>query len=180
MKTLVFMIIVMAIVAPVYAVDGYPYANSPPDIRDQWMFYTRECTSYCAWVWNDILGIPWYNTRVGSGSAWNWPALAADQGYSVDLIPQVWAICSWPAGEIFGPYGHVAIVEAIYNDGTFYVSQYNWWPYAYSEMLVSGDLAASARFIYPSVPESSSLLALCGGVAGLCILRRRNKNNGLA
>lgn len=127
---------------------SYPYAGYPPDQRDEWGFYTRECTSYAAWYWNDVLGKSWYNTRIGSGSAWNWPALASDQGYSVISSPRVGAIVSWPAGGIFGGYGHVAIVEAVNGDGTFEVSQYNWQPFSYSEMHVGPDLASSARFIW--------------------------------
>ncbi|MFA6492681.1 MAG: CHAP domain-containing protein [Patescibacteria group bacterium] len=130
----------------------YPFASESDTgcaySRDPWAFCYRQCTSYAAWYWNDKLGKSWYNTRVGSGSAWNWPALASDQGYNVSSTPRVGAIVSWPAGGIFGRYGHVAIVEAVNSDGTFEVSQYNWSPISYSEMHVGSDLAASARFIY--------------------------------
>lgn len=127
---------------------GYPYASSAVDQADRWGFATRECTSYAAWYFNVIEGKSWYNTRPGSGSAWNWPALAVDQGYTVSSTPKVGAIVSWPAGGILGRYGHVAIVQAVFSDGTFEVSQYNWVPFAYSEMHVSSSLASTARFIY--------------------------------
>lgn len=125
---------------------GYPYAGATPDVPDPWGFYTRECTSYAAWYWNNVEHKSWYNTRPGSGSAWNWPALAGDQGYGVYASPQIGDIVSWPAG-LVGSYGHVAIVQQIFGDGTFVVSQYNWQPFAYSEMRVSQSLAAGARFI---------------------------------
>jgi surface antigen len=124
---------------------GYPFADSAPDQPDPWGFYTRECTSYAAWYFNAIEGKSWYNTRPGSGSAYNWPALAADQGYSVSSTPRVGAIASWPAGGIFGSYGHVAIVRSVNGDGTINVSDYNWIPYAYYEHTVS---SAGARFIF--------------------------------
>lgn len=126
---------------------GYPWAGADPDGIDPWGFYYRQCTSFAAWYWNAVEGKSWYNTRPGSGSAYNWPALAGDQGYGVYSSPQVGDIVSWPAGGIFGAYGHAAIVVSVHGDGTFRVAQYNWSPLAYSEMDVSGSLAGSARFI---------------------------------
>lgn len=128
--------------------SDYPYANASIDGVDPWGFYNRQCTSYAAWYWNDKLGKSWYNTRPGSGSAWNWPAMAQDQGYSVSSTPRVGAIVSWDRGGIFGQWGHAAIVEAVNGDGTFEISQYNWDPYNYSEMHVGASLASGARFIY--------------------------------
>jgi len=125
---------------------GYPFANSAPDQPDPWGFYTRECTSYAAWYFNAIEGKDWYNSRPGSGSAYNWPALAADQGYSVSSTPRVGAIASWPAGGIFGGYGHVAIVQSVNSNGTINVSEYNWIPFAYDER--NNVSPGSARFIY--------------------------------
>ncbi len=125
---------------------GYPFANSTPDMPDPWGFYTRECTSYAAWYFNDIEGKYWYNTRPGSGSAWNWPALAADQGYSVSSTPRAGAIASWPAGGIFGSYGHVAIVMSVNANGTINVSEYNWVKFAYDERYNVSP--SGARFIF--------------------------------
>jgi surface antigen len=105
---------------------GYPYTQI--DVPDPWMFLTRECTSYAAWYWNNVLGKSFYNTRPGQGNANNWPALARDQGYSVSSTPQVNAIISWQLGS----YGHVAIVERVYSNGNIDVSEYNWYPYIYT------------------------------------------------
>lgn len=126
--------------------SGYPFAASEPDLGDYWGFATRECTSYAAWYWNARLGKSWYNTRPGSGSAWNWPALAQDQGYSVNSTPQVGAIVSWDRGGIFGQYGHVAIVEKVNSNGTINVSEYNWIKFSYSER--DNVSTSGARFIY--------------------------------
>ncbi len=109
--------------------SGYPFTSI--DEPDPWLFLTRECTSYAAWYWNVILGKRWVNTRPGSGSAWNWPALASDQGYSVSSTPVVGAIISWQkTGSM--PYGHVAIVEKVNANGTIDLSEYNWVKYSYS------------------------------------------------
>ncbi len=106
---------------------GYQYMQ-PPNVYvlDPWNFYESECTGYAAWYWNDVLGKHWVNTRPGSGSAWNWPALASDQGYSVSQTPRVGAIISWQASYLSSDWGHVAIVQAVHSDGTIDVSEYNW------------------------------------------------------
>jgi surface antigen len=102
--------------------SGYPYSSI--DEPDPWFFLTRECTSYAAWYWNIVLGKNFVNTRIGSGSAWNWPSIARDQGYSVSSTPRVGAIISWGITATM-PYGHVAIVEAV-NGNSIDVSEYNY------------------------------------------------------
>lgn len=128
---------------------GYPWANDSNYCdsdshcpSDKWGFGIRQCTSYVAWYFNEVEGKRWYNTRPGSGDAANWPALAADQGYSVSSTPQKGAIVSWD----FGRYGHVAIVESVNSNGTFNLSEYNWVPYSYSQR--NNVSPAGARFIY--------------------------------
>lgn len=98
---------------------------------DAWGFVPYQCTSYAAWYWNVVLGKPWYNTRPGEGSAYNWPNLARDQGYSVSGTPRAGAIISWNAGLFSGDkHGHVAIVESVNSNGTINISEYN---YLYQE-----------------------------------------------
>jgi len=106
---------------------GYPYMQPPGVyVLDPWNFYMSECTGYAAWYWNSVLGKRWLNTRPGSGSAWNWPALARDQGYSVSDTPRVGAIISWQASSLTSQWGHVAIVQGVNSDGTINISEYNW------------------------------------------------------
>ena len=127
---------------------GYPYCNSTPDRPDPWMFLTRECTSYAAWYFNVMEGKDFVNTRPGSGSAYNWPALASDQGYSVSSTPRVGAIISWRQSSSM-PYGHVAIVRGVNGDGTIDLSEYNWvkFKYSYREN-VSPSRYGSFSYIY--------------------------------
>lgn len=110
--------------------SGYPYSSI--DEPDAWGFLTRECTSYAAWYMNVMNGKDFVNTRPGSGSAYNWPNLARDQGFTVSSSPQRGAIISWGAGSLTSQWGHVAIVEAVNGDGTIDISEYNWVRYAYS------------------------------------------------
>ena len=109
--------------------SGYSYSCWQVD---PWYFWTCQCTSYAAWYWNVKLGKSWTNTRPGSGSAWNWPTMAGDQGYSVSATPRAGAIISWSAGPLTSGYGHVAIVEGVNGDGTINLSEYNWIPLSYS------------------------------------------------
>jgi surface antigen/peptidoglycan hydrolase CwlO-like protein len=104
--------------------SGYPFGCGS---IDPWKFYACQCTSYAAWYWNAVLGKPWTNKRPGSGSAYNWPALAQDQGYSVSGTPRAGAIISWGTGLYPGDqWGHVAIVESVNSDGTINISEYNY------------------------------------------------------
>lgn len=127
--------------------SGYPYTSI--DEPDAWGFLTRECTSYAAWYMNVINGKDWVNTRPGSGSAYNWPNLARDQGFTVSSSPRRGAIISWSAGSLTSQWGHVAIVEAVNSDGTIDVSEYNWIRYAYSyRKNVSPEDYGSYSYIY--------------------------------
>lgn len=101
---------------------GYPYTNSCGGV-DPWRFYKCQCTSYAAWNWNRVQGKSWQRTQ--SGNAWNWPALARDQGYTVSSQPRVGAIAVWGINQVPGGYGHVAIVTAVYGN-RMSVAEYNY------------------------------------------------------
>lgn len=107
---------------------GYPWAGEPNFYAaDPWLFYKRQCVSYTAWKFLDVYGQVFYNTRPGQGSAWNWPALARDQGYQTSSSPRAVSIVSWPANNALRmPVGHTAWVESINSDGTINISEYNW------------------------------------------------------
>ncbi|QQG50268.1 MAG: CHAP domain-containing protein [Candidatus Berkelbacteria bacterium] len=133
------------------ATSAYPYADEPnPAAADPWLFIKRQCVSYTAWKWLVTYGQPFMNTRPGSGSGWNWPALARDQGYKTSSTPRVGAVVSWPIGEN-RPYGHTAWVEKVNSDGTINVSEYNWLvPRGYGERRnVNALLYGTPTYIYP-------------------------------
>lgn len=130
---------------------GYPWSSEGNAYAiDPWLFYKRQCTSYAAWKFQAVYGQVFYNTRPGSGSAWNWPALAADQGYRVSGSPRVNSIISWPKGQNM-PYGHVAWVVAVNGNGTIDVEEYNWTiERGYSKRLnVDPYRYGTPRYIYP-------------------------------
>lgn len=109
---------------------GYPWANAPfpNELSDSWGMYQRQCVSYTAWkVWKNGRHMPYWG---GRGNANQWDDNARAEGIPVDSNPK--------AGDIAvsnsGYYGHVMYVEAVYGDGTIYISQYNaGWDGRYSE-----------------------------------------------
>ncbi|HUD21090.1 MAG TPA: CHAP domain-containing protein, partial [Candidatus Saccharimonadales bacterium] len=128
---------------------GYPWASSPGQV-DPWGFYTGQCTSFAAFRFSGVFGRPFNDTRPGNGSAWNWPALAGDQGYRTSSMPRVGSVVSWPRNS-FMPYGHVAWVTAVNGNGTINVEEYNWaHPNAYDQRFnVSPNNYGSPTYIYP-------------------------------
>jgi surface antigen len=114
--------------------SGYPYANVgfPNSISDPWGMYKRQCVSYTAWkVANSGRHMPFWG---GHGNANQWDENARAEGIPVDSSPRVGDVAVSNAGT----YGHVMYVEAVYDDGTIYVSQYNAnWTGRYSEAKIS-------------------------------------------
>lgn len=87
-------------------------------------YVAGQCTWY---VYNRRaemgIGTPSY---LGNGGDW-WRT-APSYGLRVDHNPQFGAALSFIPGQDFsdGVYGHVAVVEAVYGDGTFLISEMNW------------------------------------------------------
>lgn len=109
---------------------GYPWANVgfPNTLSDPWGMYKRQCVSYTAWrVANSGRNMPYWG---GVGNANQWDDNARAAGISVNGSPRVGDVAISNAGT----YGHAMYVEAVYGDGTIYVSQYNAnWSGSYSE-----------------------------------------------
>lgn len=113
---------------------GYPWANAlfPNELSDPWGMYQRQCVSYTAWkVWKTGRHMPYWG---GRGNANQWDDNARAEDIPVDSNPRVGSI----AVSNSGYYGHVMYVEAVYDDGTIYISQYNaGWDGRYSEARIS-------------------------------------------
>ena len=110
--------------------SGYPWPNVsfPNTIVDPWGMYKRQCVSYTAWkVAASGRHMPYWG---GHGNANLWDDNARRAGIPVDRNPRVGDV----AVSNSGYYGHVMYVEAVYGDGTIYISQYNsGWTGRYSE-----------------------------------------------
>ena len=114
--------------------SGYPWANAPfpNSMSDPWGMYKRQCVSYTAWkVANSGRYMPYWG---GRGNANQWDDNARAAGIPVDRSPRVGDV----AVSNSGTYGHVMYVEAVFGDGTIYISQYNAsWTGRYSEARIS-------------------------------------------
>lgn len=104
----------------------------------------RQCVSYTAWK---ILQKTSYEPRWW-GNANMWPASARAAGFSTGNVPRVGSVGIISAGQ----YGHSVWIEAVNDDGTVDVSQYNYynaggsgWGH-YSKMRVSS--ATYDTYIY--------------------------------
>lgn len=104
----------------------------------------RQCVSYTAWK---ILQATDYAPRWW-GNANMWPASARSAGFSTGDTPRVGSVGIISAGQ----YGHSVWVEAVNDDGTIDISQYNFYDAGgsgwghYSEMRVSA--ATYDTYIY--------------------------------
>jgi peptidoglycan hydrolase CwlO-like protein len=117
------------------------WCNSPLDAYvDQWGMYSRECVSYTAFkVWASGRHMPYWG---GVGNANQWDENAAAAGIPVDGTPRVGDVAIWNSQ----PYGHAMYVEAVFDDGTIMISEYNLdWTGRYSERVTS---AAGLVFIH--------------------------------
>lgn len=100
---------------------GYPWAgvSYPSYSADPWGMYKRECVSYTAWkVSNSGRYMPYWG---GRGNAKLWDDNARNAGIPVDTNPRPGDV----AISNSGTYGHAMYVEAVHDDGTITVSQYN-------------------------------------------------------
>lgn len=76
---------------------------------------------YCTWWVAHKRSIPWR----GNAAEWWWNARA--YGFPEGQTPQVGAVMVMAAGGAAAPEGHVAYVESVNGDGSFVVSEMNWW-----------------------------------------------------
>ena len=102
--------------------DIYPqnWCNAPMDsLVDSWGMYNRECVSWTAFrVALSGRDMPYWG---GRGNANQWDDNARVAGIPVDNNPRVGDV----AVSNSGYYGHTMYVEAVNDDGTIAVSQFN-------------------------------------------------------
>lgn len=109
----------------------------------------RTCTDFVAWRLNrdaGSFGAPWlmpwgYLTPTG-GEASSWAEAWAANGWATSTTPVVGAV-AW-----FG-YGanHVAYVQAVNDDGSIVIEEYNWTPLTYGSRTISA--SSIPLFLYP-------------------------------
>lgn len=77
-----------------------------------------ECT------WGACEAAPWCPEHLGNGG--QWAAAARALGYTVTMTPTVGAIVCYAPSAAYSRYGHVALVMAVYADGSFEVKEMNY------------------------------------------------------
>lgn len=122
----------------VFAYDnyGYPYNTTSGCVEtcheDPWYFCKNNCTSYVAYVLNEVHGIPFNNSY--RGASWShgktWDDAARSAGISFDKYPLPGDVAQW---NNLSSYGHVAWVEkVIFNSNGnvtgIKISEYNYDP----------------------------------------------------
>jgi surface antigen len=110
-------------VARVAPAARHPAATVPPAVRPA----ARPAGSgngfaygYCTWWVAHKRYVPWR----GNAAAWWWNARAF--GFSEGARPRAGAIMVMGISRS-SPVGHVAYVERVNGDGSFVVSEMNWW-----------------------------------------------------
>ncbi len=76
---------------------------------------------YCTWWVAHKRYVPWR----GDAAQWWWNARSF--GYAEGSMPRAGAIMVMAAGGAAAPEGHVAYVESVNANGSFVVSEMNWW-----------------------------------------------------
>lgn len=124
--------------------NAWSHGGAGGDGTDPLGYGCRQCVSYTAWKVGQRTGeFPRY-----WGNANMWPSSARAAGYSTGSTPRANSVGVILAGD----YGHVVWIEAVNDDGTVDISQYNYynaggsgWGH-YSKMRVSA--ATYDAYIY--------------------------------
>lgn len=106
---------------------GYPYSARCPEagyknIVDRWGMDLCNCTSFVAWALHaNRQRTDWFIR--GAMDAWNWPHVARLDHIPEGVRPRTGSVAVW--ARIARPFGHVAYVTGVENDGGFDVAEYN-------------------------------------------------------
>ncbi|VED30890.1 secretory antigen SsaA [Staphylococcus warneri] len=105
-------------------------------------YYNKDQCTWWAYQRRAQLGKPVSNRW---GNAKNWYYNARRSGYATGHTPRRYAVMQSTAGY----YGHVAVVERIYNNGNIKISEYNYnRPYGYGTRIISKASARNYNYIY--------------------------------
>ncbi len=97
----------------------------------------------CTWYVKNMLS--WVPN--GLGNAYQWASAAAAEGYTVNNTPTVGSVVVFQAGQAYaGSLGHVAVVTAVYGDGSIRISEGNYAGLATNTRTVTS--ASSYQYIH--------------------------------
>lgn len=99
---------------------GYTWTDAAGNGISPYGYAYRNCTDFVAWKLSTANGFGGYR---GLGNASGWAGAARERGYRVDRTPARGAVAWW-GSELFGGFGHVAWVAAVYK-GSVELEEYN-------------------------------------------------------
>lgn len=128
-------------------VDDYPYPGQFG--MSSLLYYMGQCVDFVAWRVNRDMGWesgPWlvsWGKGLPPGSAWMW---GESWEYGSGEEPLVGSVAWWSSN-------HVAYVNAVFDDGTIQIEEYNWnGSSAYHVRIIPAD--SVDLYLYPpSLPE---------------------------
>ena len=142
--------------------DDYPwrgYAEGPNSITG--MYYVN-CTDFSLWRLNQQVGAtdpqhPKFTNgnfaSVPLGNGGEWATAWRAKGWPADNTPEVGAMAHFAPGAVGASqtYGHIGVVQAINDDGTVVIEEYNGvTPYAYGTRTIPADQVTT----YLHIPDS--------------------------
>lgn len=115
--------------------DDYPWPTMPSIDQGGGLsplrYYYRECVDFVAWRLNRDAGVTtapwkytWANLTPLGGDAKDWKKNWQSHGWTVSTTPIPGSVAWW-ANSSSG-LGHVAYVQAVHDNGTITLEEYNW------------------------------------------------------
>lgn len=114
-----------------------------PDGECTWFAakFVREQTGFAGFYFPRAAGDPPRHAKT-------WPQLAKTAGISSGATPRVNAVGVFTSG-VFSTWGHVAVVTAVHEDGTFDIIESNWPKYHTVARESNISPASITTFLYP-------------------------------
>lgn len=145
--------------------DDYPWANQVEAPNPVTGMYYVNCTDFALWRLNQQVGAtdpnsPKYTNgnfaSVPLGNGGEWATAWRARGWPADNTPEVGAMAHFAPGAVGASqqYGHIAVVQAVNDDGTVTIEEYNGaTPYKYSTRTVPADQVTT----YLHIPDSEKV-----------------------
>lgn len=145
--------------------DDYPWANQVEAPNPVTGMYYVNCTDFALWRLNQQVGAtdpnsPKYTNgnfaSVPLGNGGEWATAWRAKGWPADNTPEVGAMAHFAPGAVGASqqYGHIAVVQAVNDDGTVTIEEYNGaTPYKYSTRTVPADQVTT----YLHIPDSEKV-----------------------